>query len=154
MKRLTAIIFGVFAALLPVMAMAQGELPTAPEVPPPTDSASFFDGMLRMSNETLLLMVAGFVISLVMAIPLQQAWGDDLKALLVFLVCIGFGIVYTLTLDEWSTADLGRRILLVMGAATGFYIFFKGPMQTFTARTDNLLHRDTNTPDLGPKVSH
>lgn len=142
MKRLTALILGAFAALIPAMALAQGEeLPPAPDVPPAPVSSSIFDGFLQMSNEAILMMVAGVVISLIMSIPLQQAWGDDVKALLVLIACVIFGVIYTLTLDEWDTADLGRRVLLIMGAATGFYLLFKGPMQTLTTRTDGMLNR-------------
>lgn len=142
MKRITFVLVSLIAALMPAVTFAQGEeLPSAPEVPPAPVSSSFFDGFLLMSNEAILMMVAGVVISLIMSIPLQQAWGDDVKALLVFVACAVFGLIYTLTLDEWDTADLGRRVLLIMGAATGFYLLFKGPMQTLTTRTDTMLNR-------------
>jgi uncharacterized membrane protein YfcA len=145
MHRLFVVLASLIVALLPMMTFAQEELPPAPDVPPGVESASIFDGLLMMSNESLLMMVAGVVISLIMAVPIRQTWGDDVKAVAVFLVCVAFGAIYTLSLAEWETADLGRRVLLIMATATGFYLLFKGPMRAFTARTDALLKRGTTS---------
>lgn len=141
MKRLTALILGAFAALIPAMALAQEELPSPPEVPTQPVSSSVLDGVLAMSTESMIMLVAGVVLSLVSSILLKQTWSDDIKAGIFFLVCLAFGVVYTLTLDEWSTTDMGRRVLLVLVSGTLFYQLFKGPMQTFTTRSDVALNR-------------
>jgi hypothetical protein len=141
MNRITISVIGVFAALLPMAAFAQEELPAAPEVPPEPVSSSVLDGILLMSNESMIMLVAGVVLSMVSAVLFRQTWSDDIKAGLYFLICVAFGLIYTLTLDEWNTADAGRRILLVLVAGTLFYQLFKGPMQTATVRTDAMLNR-------------
>ena len=142
MKRF-AFIFGALAAIAasPSLAMAQEELPPAPDLPPSPVSSSLLDGVLLMSNESMIMLVAGVVLSMVSAVLFRQAWSDDIKAALFFLACVVFGLIYTLTLDDWNTADAGRRILLVLVAGTLFYQMFKGPMQTFTVRTDDALNR-------------
>lgn len=131
----------VLVVLTSVTSFAQEELPPAPEVPPDPVSSSVLDGMLLMSNESMIMLVAGVVLSMVSTIVVKQAWSDDIKAGIYFLVCLGFGLLYTVTLDEWSTADLARRVMLVFVAGTLFYQTMKGPMQTLTIRTDNAMNR-------------
>jgi hypothetical protein len=136
------VIVGLAALLvLPVMALAQEELPPAPDVPPQPVSSSVLDGLLLMSNEALVMMVAGVVLSMASGVIFRQTWSDDVKAGAFFLICCLFGLVYTLAVDTWSWADFGRRILIIMATGTVFYQLFKGPMQTFTTRTDSMMGR-------------
>jgi len=140
MSRISTFLFPLIAALMPAVALAQvtdGEaLPPIPEQPPDPVSSSLLDGMLLMSSEAMIMLVAGVILSFVTSVLVKQAWSDDIKAGIYFAICIVFGLVYTLTLDEWNTADAGRRILLVLVAGTLFYQLFKGPMQAVTTRSD------------------
>jgi hypothetical protein len=142
MNRITVFLFAFVAALVPTVAFAQEDLPPAPEVPPDPVSSSVLDGLLLMSNESLVMMVAGVVLSMASGVIFRQTWSDDIKAALFFGACVAFGAIYTLAQDDnFSGADMGRRIILVLATGTVFYQLFKGPMQAFTTRTDAALNR-------------
>lgn len=144
MKRLTAIIIGVFAALLPAMALAQEELPPTPEAPPANPiSASTLDGLLLMSEEAILMAVAGAILSVVYGAVSRTSWASDVKWLGFFAVCVVFGILYSfIATDDTGGWDISRRILFSLGSGVFFYTkFAASAMQTFTARTDTMLNR-------------
>lgn len=145
MRRFVAFMTVLFCALLPGVLRAQEELPEGPEVPPsPPSSSSLLDGMLLMSNEALIMLVAGVVLSLVWSIFEKQTWGAEVKALGFFAVCCIFGVVYSLAVDDDFTAgDIGRRVLVTLAAGTIFYLTFRKPLNALEARSDGWLNRNS-----------
>jgi hypothetical protein len=144
--RLTAGFFALLAGLIPALALAQEELPPAPEVPPGPTSSSLLDGILSMSNESMIMLVAGVVLSLVWSVVEQQTWSPEVKALGFFLACVLFGVIYSLAVDDgFNGGDIGRRILVTLAAGTVFYLTFRGPLNSLEARSDGWLKRNNGT---------
>jgi hypothetical protein len=142
MNRLIVMLMAVIAALFPVAVIAQEELPEAPEVPPQPVSSSLLDGILSMSNEAMIMLVAGVLLSLVWSIFEQQKWSPEVKALGFFAVCCVFGVIYSLAVDDdFTSGDIGRRILVTLAAGTIFYLTFRKPLNSLEARSDAWLNR-------------
>ncbi len=135
-------IVGFAMTAMSALAQEDDALAAAPTDPESPVSSSIIDGVLLLSNEALILTALSFVSSILTSVFLRNDWSDDIKAAVYAVVSFGLALVYTLIgSDDFAAEDIGRRFLLAFVVGTIFYQMLKGPMQTFTTRTDSLLGR-------------